>query len=146
LTSTRRSSPCKAFGHTAGRYRDKYGYAGPCKRCGVLRSLIAKSMLYWFARLILELSGERAGFFANGQTPEEHRVYRNRYRRIRYRALRASGLSVPDTQAILNATTAKEYLRRHKQCRDAYKRRWGGYPMIGTAAWVRRETHKLAEA
>lgn len=42
------STPCRAFGHTAGRYP-----SGGCRACIALHASIHSSMLYWYRRMIL---------------------------------------------------------------------------------------------
>lgn len=115
------ASPCKAFGHTAGR-----DTSGHCRECRRLYDAIRRGMIYHFYKRI-EWPGRR--------------VVQRLYDRRRYERCRRKGMS---SYAAKRETPEKHYARV-----KAWRLRWGGdaCPSGNPSAFVNRliaQDHELA--
>lgn len=145
-TSTPRSDPCRAFGHTGGRdKRTRLGGSGTCTECRRLYQAIRRGMVYWFQRIMLGQSGRTATAVSRLRSMEMTRVYESRSDRRRYRALRAQGLTWDQALARMSGITSENVRAIQRRVRRRNRARWGGEPKIGSRAWVRREQYKLAK-
>lgn len=95
---------------------------------------VRKLMLYWFARLILEMNQNDANAYKSGISAAEFRTIRSHRRRMRYWELRESGLTSYETRAVMDGTTPAIVKHRSNTANRRAAERLGGYPKAGTAA------------
>ena len=98
---------------------------------------VHKQMIYWFVRIILELSWSDAMARKSNWHPAEFRAYRRHAQQRRYWKLRDSGLSSYEARAKLDGTTAAVIKTRSNTSNRRQAERLGGYPKWGTAAYNR---------
>lgn len=109
----------------------------PRSDLGRLYKNVHKMMLYWFARIILEMDWNGAMAFKSAMRPEEWRSVRQHARKRRYWELRNQGLSSYGVRAQLDGTTPAVVKRRSNTSNRRQAERLGGYPKAGTNAYNR---------
>ena len=98
---------------------------------------VHKLMIYWYARIILEMDSNASNALKSNIHPNEFRAIRQHRRKMRYDSLRAQGLGAYEVRAVLDGTTPAIVKHRSNAANRRAAERLGGWPKAGTATYNR---------